>query len=98
MIMEYEMYYKDKKGNKMDNMYKFEALITTFEIVISDCLELREIPWKCCVIDEAHRLKNKNCKLLEGLRLLKLVSSRIARCFKLIMNRNVEVGNGSLFN
>ncbi len=28
---------------------------------------LSKIPWRCVVIDEAHRLKNRNCKLLEGL-------------------------------
>lgn len=33
-------------------------------------MELKDFPWRVCVIDEAHRLKNKNCKLLEGLRLL----------------------------
>lgn len=27
---------------------------------------------RLCIIDEAHRLKNRNCKLLEGLRLLHL--------------------------
>ncbi|CAG0886234.1 unnamed protein product [Cyprideis torosa] len=70
MIQEYEMHYKDEKGEKIPSIYKFEALITTFEVVISDCLELREISWKSIVVDEAHRLKNKNCKLLEGLKLL----------------------------
>jgi chromodomain-helicase-DNA-binding protein 7 len=35
-------------------------------------MELKDFPWRVCVIDEAHRLKNKNCKLLEGLRLLNM--------------------------
>ncbi|KAK8737028.1 hypothetical protein OTU49_004766 [Cherax quadricarinatus] len=70
MILEYEMYYKDDKGNRIPNVYKFNVLITTFEVIISDCLELKEIHWRCCIIDEAHRLKNRNCKLLEGLRLM----------------------------
>ena len=33
---------------------------------------LGTIPWRCVVIDEAHRLKNRNCKLLEGLNNLKM--------------------------
>lgn len=59
MILEYEMYYKDEKGQRIQNLYKFNVLITTFEVIISDCLELKEIHWRCCIIDEAHRLKNR---------------------------------------
>lgn len=54
--------------------YKFDSLITTFEMILSDCPELREISWRCVVIDEAHRLKNRNCKLLDSLKMLDLVS------------------------
>lgn len=54
--------------------YKFDALITTFEMVLSDCPELREISWRCVIIDEAHRLKNRNCKLLDSLKMLDVVS------------------------
>lgn len=52
--------------------YKFHAIITTFEMILTDCPELRNIPWRCVVIDEAHRLKNRNCKLLEGLKMMDL--------------------------
>lgn len=62
--------------------YKFDALITTFEMVLSDCPELREISWRCVIIDEAHRLKNRNCKLLDSLKMLDLVSgSQLQMCF-----------------
>ncbi|XP_054161292.1 chromodomain-helicase-DNA-binding protein 7-like, partial [Oppia nitens] len=70
VLQEYEMYYKNDKYKKISGIYKFQVMITTFEIVLTDCLELREIHWKSCIIDEAQRLKNRNCKLLEGLRLL----------------------------
>ncbi|XP_038070305.1 chromodomain-helicase-DNA-binding protein 8-like isoform X2 [Patiria miniata] len=70
MIAEYEMYYKDSKGRRIPNVYKFKVLITTYEIVLADCQELSEIEWRVVVIDEAHRLKNRNCKLLEGLKFL----------------------------
>lgn len=49
-------------------------VITTFEMILADCPELKKIQWRCVVIDEAHRLKNRNCKLLEGLKLMALVS------------------------
>ncbi|KAG9328594.1 hypothetical protein JZ751_012861 [Albula glossodonta] len=72
MIQQYEMYCKDEKGHLIPGAYKFEALITTFEMVLSDCPELREIAWRCVIIDEAHRLKNRNCKLLDSLKMLDL--------------------------
>lgn len=72
MIQEYEMYYKNEKGERMEGIYKFQVMITTFEIILTDCIELGEINWRACIIDEAHRLKNRNCKLLEGLRCLKI--------------------------
>ena len=72
MLAEYEMYYKDDKGQRMQDVFKFHVLITTYECVIADILELSEIKWRACVIDEAHRLKNNKCKLQEGLNLLTL--------------------------
>lgn len=74
MVQQYEMYYRNEKGVIIKDISKFDVLITTFETIISDCMELRDISWRLCVIDEAHRLKNRNCKLLEGLRALSLVS------------------------
>lgn len=62
------------QGHLIPGAYKFDALITTFEMVLSDCPELREISWRCVIIDEAHRLKNRNCKLLDSLKMLDLVS------------------------
>lgn len=53
--------------------YRFHAVITTFEMILADCPELRGVPWRCVVIDEAHRLKNRNCKLLEGLKMMDMV-------------------------
>uniref|UniRef100_A0A3Q3DIW6 Chromodomain helicase DNA binding protein 8 n=1 Tax=Hippocampus comes TaxID=109280 RepID=A0A3Q3DIW6_HIPCM len=69
MIQQYEMYCKDDKEHLIPGAYKFDALITTFEMVLSDCPELREISWRCVIIDEAHRLKNRNCKLLDSLKI-----------------------------
>uniref|UniRef100_A0A8D2Q5X9 Chromodomain helicase DNA binding protein 7 n=1 Tax=Varanus komodoensis TaxID=61221 RepID=A0A8D2Q5X9_VARKO len=71
-IQSYEMYFKDPQGRAIKGSYKFHAVITTFEMILTDCPELRNIPWRCVVIDEAHRLKNRNCKLLEGLKMMDL--------------------------
>ncbi|KAA0719516.1 Chromodomain-helicase-DNA-binding protein 8 [Triplophysa tibetana] len=70
MIQQYEMYCKDDKEHFIPGAYRFDALITTFEMILSDCPELKEISWRCVVIDEAHRLKNRNCKLLDSLKML----------------------------
>uniref|UniRef100_A0A8C3ADK0 Chromodomain helicase DNA binding protein 6 n=1 Tax=Cyclopterus lumpus TaxID=8103 RepID=A0A8C3ADK0_CYCLU len=72
MILQYEMFYRDPQGNTMPGVLKFQGLITTFEMIMADCPELRKLHWRCVVIDEAHRLKNRNCKLLEGLKLMNL--------------------------
>ncbi|KJH46678.1 chromo' (CHRromatin Organization MOdifier) domain protein [Dictyocaulus viviparus] len=81
IIQQYEIYYakQHSSGNKASltihssfkalwrkNLVKLDALITTFEMVVTDCEFLRKIPFRVCVIDEAHRLKNRNCKLLTG--------------------------------
>ncbi|KAG8565211.1 hypothetical protein GDO81_012761 [Engystomops pustulosus] len=72
MIHQYEMYYRDAQGAPIPGIFKFHVIITTFEMILADCPELKKIRWSCVIIDEAHRLKNKNCKLLEGLKLMGL--------------------------
>uniref|UniRef100_A0A671WJ05 Chromodomain helicase DNA binding protein 9 n=1 Tax=Sparus aurata TaxID=8175 RepID=A0A671WJ05_SPAAU len=72
MLQQYEMYFKDSQGRVIRGAYKFRAVITTFEMILGGCPELNAIEWRCVIIDEAHRLKNKNCKLLEGFKLMNL--------------------------
>ena len=73
MIAEYEMFYRDEaRDERVKGMYKFDLLITTYEMILVDCEALKEIPWRVCVIDEAHRLKNRNCSLLKGLALFRM--------------------------
>ena len=74
MLQEYEMFYKDEDGQKIADITKFNVLVTTFEIILSDCELLSTIDWRCLIIDEAHRLKNKKCKLMEGLKFVDCVS------------------------
>lgn len=61
------------EGRAIRGAYRFQAVITTFEMILGGCPELNAIEWRCVIIDEAHRLKNKNCKLLEGFKLMNLV-------------------------
>jgi len=43
---------------------KFPVVVTSYEIVIADSKLLQRYKWKYVVVDEGHRLKNFNCKLL----------------------------------
>lgn len=42
--------------------------MTSYEIVIADSKLLQRYTWKYIIVDEGHRLKNFNCKLLRELR------------------------------
>uniref|UniRef100_A0A3B4G4X6 Chromodomain helicase DNA binding protein 7 n=1 Tax=Pundamilia nyererei TaxID=303518 RepID=A0A3B4G4X6_9CICH len=44
-IQAYEMYYRDAQGKIIKGVYRFHAVITTFEMILADCPELRSIPW-----------------------------------------------------
>jgi SNF2 family DNA or RNA helicase len=54
------------------NLYKFNAVITTYEMIMTDLSHFQKISWRYVVVDEAHRLKNRSCKLGEGLKTLKI--------------------------
>ncbi|KAI8991556.1 hypothetical protein BDF20DRAFT_845263 [Mycotypha africana] len=68
LIVETEFFYQDMEGKNIPNKYKFDVLITTYEMASAGAMTLKDIPWRCGVFDEAHRLKNKNSKVLEILR------------------------------
>ncbi|EIE23598.1 hypothetical protein COCSUDRAFT_47361 [Coccomyxa subellipsoidea C-169] len=54
-------------GKRSGRMYKFDVLITTFELVLKDAAVLSEIKWSYLVVDEAHRLKNNESALYREL-------------------------------
>lgn len=45
--------------------FKFNVLLTTYEMVIADASQLRSIPWEVLIVDEGHRLKNTGSKLVQ---------------------------------
>jgi len=53
-----------KKGDKA-------VIITSYEIILRDFEFLNKISWKFLLVDEGHRLKNVNCKLIRELKRLK---------------------------
>ncbi|GME88032.1 unnamed protein product [[Candida] boidinii] len=58
------------KFNSRKNQ-KFDVVITSFEISIVDSLFLNKFNWKFLIVDEGHRLKNHNCKLIRYLKKMK---------------------------
>lgn len=65
----YEWFYTDitKEGypTQKYKVYKFNVILTSFEVFCSDLYNVfLDIPFRCIVIDEAHRLKNKSSKTL----------------------------------
>jgi chromodomain-helicase-DNA-binding protein 1 len=50
-------------GKRSGRLYKFDVLITTFELVLKDASVLGDIKWSYLVVDEAHRLKNNESAL-----------------------------------
>ncbi|KAI8069985.1 SNF2 family N-terminal domain-containing protein [Gongronella butleri] len=72
LLLETEFHYKDMQGKNIPNTYKFDVLITTYEMAIASASQLRSVPWKAAVFDEAHRLKNKQSKVGEILKMFKI--------------------------
>ena len=49
----------------------FPVVVTSFEVVMSDRKYLANLDWKYMVVDEGHRLKNLNCRLIRDLKTFK---------------------------
>lgn len=64
IIRQYEWHANDPSGlDKKTAAYKFNVLLTTYEMVLADSSHLRGVPWEVLVVDEGHRLKNSESKL-----------------------------------
>ena len=58
-IRSYEFYYPNGDHN---GIYKFNVLLTTYNILMSDLDVLQDIHWKYMIVDEAQRAKSQNTK------------------------------------
>ncbi|VFQ98361.1 unnamed protein product [Cuscuta campestris] len=67
IIRQYEWHAGDQNGSNKKTSYKFNVLLTTYEMVLADLSNLRCIPWEVLVVDEGHRLKNSSSKLFGSL-------------------------------
>ncbi|KAK2634973.1 hypothetical protein Ddye_029765 [Dipteronia dyeriana] len=63
MIRQYEWHANDPNRLNKKTSYKFNVLLTTYEMILADSVHLRGVPWEVLVVDEGHRLKNSGSKL-----------------------------------
>ena len=47
---------------------EFPVVLTTYDIIIKDRVHLSRYPWGFIVVDEGHRLKNMDCKLMQEIK------------------------------
>ncbi|PKA66152.1 CHD3-type chromatin-remodeling factor PICKLE [Apostasia shenzhenica] len=82
IIRQYEFYYPKEKAKKKHKKkifqnanlkrkprIKFDVLLTSYEMINMDATSLKSINWQCLIVDEGHRLKNKESKLFLQLKL-----------------------------
>ncbi|WOK91835.1 hypothetical protein Cni_G00526 [Canna indica] len=68
IIRQYEWHaYDPNRSDKLTKSYKFNVLLTTYEMVLTDSSHLRAVPWEGLIVDEGHRLKNSSSKLFSSL-------------------------------
>ena len=51
--------------------FKFDFVITTYELLRNDAHHFRSVPWLCVVADEGHRLKNPKSATMQCLQSIK---------------------------
>ncbi|CAG8529973.1 4347_t:CDS:10 [Diversispora eburnea] len=57
---------RSRRLKKLD--HTFPIIVTSYEIVMNDRKYLQKFAWKYIVVDEGHRIKNLNCKLIRELK------------------------------
>jgi len=58
----------DEESAEDDPYASFPIIVTTYDMIIKDRLHLAKYDWGYIVVDEGHRLKNLNCKLMQEIK------------------------------
>jgi ATP-dependent DNA helicase len=53
---------------KKETSSDFPVVVTSYEIIMNDRKHLQRYNWKYIVVDEGHRIKNMNCRLIKELK------------------------------
>jgi len=57
-----------KKSEELDGKMMMNVVVTSYEIAMNDRAAFSSIKWRYIVVDEGHRLKNMNCRLIRELK------------------------------
>lgn len=63
---------RDERKHQMSNLIqygKFDAVVTSYEVVSKEKTHLTKFSWRYLIIDEAHRIKNENSLLSQVVRM-----------------------------
>ena len=55
-------------SNELDGKKMMNVIVTSYEIAMNDRAAFSSIRWRYIVVDEGHRLKNMNCRLIRELK------------------------------
>jgi len=59
------------KSEELRDLNDFDVVVTTYEVVVSECRFLRrKFVWTAIIVDEGHRLKNERSQFSDKIRLL----------------------------
>ena len=56
------------KCDELDGKEMMQVVVTSYEIAMNDRSTFQNIQWRYIVVDEGHRLKNMNCRLIKELK------------------------------
>merc|ERR1719342_1954568 len=56
------------KGEELDGKMMMNVVVTSYEIAMNDRAAFSSIRWRYIVVDEGHRVKNMNCRLIRELK------------------------------
>jgi len=56
------------KCEELDGKEMMQVVVTSYEIAMNDRSAFQNIQWRYIVVDEGHRLKNMNCRLIKELK------------------------------
>mmetsp|Transcript_27904 Transcript_27904/g.44730 ORF Transcript_27904/g.44730 Transcript_27904/m.44730 type:complete len:1362 (-) Transcript_27904:126-4211(-) len=73
LIREFEFYYwrKNQKtgvSTAVPGIYKFDVLVTSYEVLVADAAEFSNIRFAAVIVDEGHRLKSTRSKIVQTFR------------------------------